>query len=116
MHDFKQLRVWEFSRQFVKEIYEITKNFPANEQYAMTSQIKRASTSICANISEGSAKGNKEFSRYLLISMGSIKECENWLLLAKDLNYISETQHNELNEKLKIIAKMNYNLIKKINN
>lgn len=114
MQDFKGLRIWELSRQFVKNIYEITKNFPANEQYAMTSQIRRASTSICANISEGSAKGKKEFSRYLLISMGSIKECENWLLLAKDLNYISEEQFKELNEKLEIIAKMNNNLIKKI--
>jgi len=114
--DFKKLKIWELSRQFVKEIYEVTESFPANEQYAMTSQMRRAAYSIPSNVAEGTAKGNKEFARYLSIAMGSIKETEAFLLLAYDIGYITEQQLTELNKKLEVIGKMNYNLIKKINN
>jgi four helix bundle protein len=81
----------------------------------MTNQLRRASYSIPSNIAEGSGKeSQKDFKRYLSIVAGSIKEVECFLILAKDLNYISEEQFKELNEKLEIIAKMNNNLIKKI--
>jgi len=98
----------------VSDIYKVTESFPANEQYAMTSQMRRASYSIPSNIAEGSGKGGKEFARYLTIVSGSIKECECFLLLAKDLNYITEQQHAELYQKLEIIGKMNNKLINKL--
>jgi len=82
----------------------------------MVSQLRRASYSIPSNISEGSGKGSKEFARYLTIVSGSIKEVECFLILAKDLNYLTEQQQTELNQKLETIARMNNNLIKKINN
>jgi len=115
MQDFKNLKVWQLSREFVSDIYKVTETFPKHEFHSMTNQLRRASYSICANVSEGSAKGNKEFARYLSISAGSIKECECFLLLAKDLNYISEEQHKELNQKLEIIGKMNNKLMKTLN-
>ncbi|MFA5527408.1 MAG: four helix bundle protein [Peptostreptococcales bacterium] len=117
MQDFKKLRVWQLSREFVSDIYKITANFPNHELHSMVNQLRRASYSIPSNIAEGCGKeSQKEFKRYLSIVSGSIKECECFLILAKDLNYISEEQFNEINKKLEIIGKINYNLIKKINN
>lgn len=112
MQDFKKLRVWQLSREFVTDIYNITKNFPSYEQLAMSSQLRRAAYSIPSNIAEGSGKNQKEFSRYLVIVSGSIKELECFLILAKDLNYINEKQFNALNEKLNHIGRMNNKLLK----
>jgi len=115
MQDFKQLRVWQLSREFVSDIYKITDTFPKHELHSMVNQLRRASYSVPSNVAEGSAKGTKEFARYLLIAQGSIKEIEAFLLLAYDLRYITNEQLTELTAKLELIAKMNYNLIKKIN-
>ena len=116
MQDFKQLRLWQLAREFVSDIYKVTETFPKHEFHSMVNQLRRASYSIASNIAEGSGKGQKEFARYLSIVAGSIKEVECFLTLAKDLNYINEQQLTELNQKLEVIGKMNYNLIKKINN
>jgi len=80
----------------------------------MTSQLRRASYSIPSNIAEGSGKGSKEFARYLTIVSGSIKEVECFLLLARDQNYITESQLIELNKKLEIIGKMEAKLMQRI--
>jgi four helix bundle protein len=115
MQDFKQLRVWQLGREFVSDIYKITESFPYHELHSMTNQIRRASYSIPSNIAEGTGKASqKDFKRYLSIVAGSIKEVECFLILSKDLNYISEDKFQELNEKLEIIGKMCNCLIKKI--
>lgn len=116
MQDFKNLKIWQLSREFVKDIYDITEHYPKHEFHSMTNQLRRASYSIPSNIAEGSGKSSqKEFARYLSIVNGSIKECECFLILSKDLEYITQKEFNELNQKLEIIAKMCNKLLKKLN-
>lgn len=82
----------------------------------MISQLRRASYSIPSNIAEGCGKSSqKELARYLSIVNGSIKECECFLILSKDLEYITQKEFNELNQKLKIIGKMCNKLLMKLN-
>lgn len=114
MQDFKNLRLWQLSREFVGDIYKLTSAFPSHEMHSMSNQLRRASYSIPSNIAEGSAKTGKEFKRYLTIVAGSIKEVECFLILAKDLNYLTEEKFQELNEKLDALGKMNSNLKKNI--
>jgi four helix bundle protein len=115
MQDFKQLRVWQEARGLVKEVYQVTEKFPMNEQYAMTSQIRRAVASTAANIAEGCGKSTqKEFRRFLVISNGSNKEVENFLILANDLGYLDGIQLEELSGKCGVVGKMLTKLIRKI--
>ena len=91
MHNFKKLNIWVKSITLVKEIYVITNKFPKIEQYGLISQMQRAAVSIPANIAEGSAKSsNKDFSRFLEFSLGSIYELETLAIISKELNYINE--------------------------
>jgi len=77
VHDYKQLKIWEEARFLCGKIYEITKPFPKEEQYGLTSQMRRCSVSIASNISEGSGSGsNKNFVRYLHMSIASLCEIE----------------------------------------
>ena len=78
------------------KIYEITKNFPKEELYGLTSQIRRAAVSIPSNIVEGRARGsNKEYKRFSLISRGSLEEVKYQLLLARDLQYLDNNTYNK---------------------
>ena len=102
---FEKLEVWQNSREFVKDIYLITKNFPADERFGLTSQIRRASQSISANIAEGMArKTEKEKARFISISFGSAIEVINFLILANDLELINEDDYQRLREKLERIT------------
>jgi four helix bundle protein len=90
---YKDLEVWKKSIELVKEVYKITENFPQSEQFGLTSQIKRAVISIPSNIAEGSARySNKETSRFIDIAIGSIAETDTQLIIAKELDYITETK------------------------
>ena len=89
MRDFSKLFIWQKSHKLVMSIYDITNKFPKSEIYGLTSQIRRASSSIPINISEGCGRSsNKDFARFLQIAIGSACEVEYELLLAKDLKYI----------------------------
>jgi four helix bundle protein len=91
MRTHKDLDLWKDSINMVVEIYRITKGFPKEESYGLTSQIRRAIISIPANISEGSAKNYPaEFIRYLRIARGSLSEFETLLYIAFQLNYLDE--------------------------
>ena len=106
MSDYKKLKVWEDAHQFTIDIYNITQKFPNNEQYGLTSQIRRSVSSIPTNIVEGCGQlDNGNLIRFLGIAKGSAFETEYQLLLAKDLKYINEKDYDELNEKIqKIIS------------
>ena len=105
--DFKKLEVWKLAHQFTLDIYRLTATFPKSELYAMTQQFRRAAYSISANIAEGAGRSsNKDFIRTLYFSFGSLKEIENFLLLAKDLNYIDVCNYNNFNQRLETIGKM----------
>ena len=98
MRDFRQIRVWEKAHQLTLEIYKVTAQFPKEELYGLTSQLRRASASIAANIAEGFGRGgNVELARFLQIAMGSAYEVEYHILLAKDLGLITK-EPNELLE------------------
>jgi four helix bundle protein len=109
----KDLAVWQESRLLVKEIYELTSEFPKEEIYSLTSQIRRAAISIPSNIAEGAARdSNKENIRFLYIAAGSAAELDTQLILAKDLNFITDNKFIELEDKLSRIRKLLAGLIK----
>ena len=115
MSDYKKLKVWEDAHKFTIDIYNITQKFPNNEQYGLTSQIRRSSSSIPTNIVEGCGQlENGNLIRFLGISKGSAFETEYQLLLAKDLKYINEKDYDELNEKIQKLISMLTNLIKSL--
>jgi four helix bundle protein len=85
---FEQLVVWQKAHQFVLNVYALTKLFPKEETFGLSSQFRRASISIAANIAEGYLKrGLKDKVRFLNISQGSLAECQYYLRLVKDLGY-----------------------------
>ncbi len=107
MHKFKDLRVWQQSRLFCKSVYLATKNFPEDEYYGLISQMRRAVISIPSNIAEGaSRKSNRDFSRFLEISLGSCYELETQLIIANDLSFLDLSKFEELSSKLDEIIKM----------
>jgi four helix bundle protein len=109
--------VWRKAHEFAIAIYKITSSFPVSEQYALVSQLRRAASSIGANIAEGCGKKtNKDFANFLHNALGSTKECENHLLLSKDLGYIKEKEFFELNLQTEQIGKMLNALIKQVQN
>jgi len=90
---FTELIVWQKAHQFVLKVYALTKQFPKEEMFGLTSQFRRASISIAANIAEGySKKGTKDKIRFLNISQGSLSECKYYLRLTKDLQYANVDQ------------------------
>ena len=90
---FKELHVWQKAHQFVLATYAFTAKFPREEIYGLTSQFRRASISISANIAEGYAKrGKADKRRFLNIAQGSLEECRYYLILAEDLNFNQETE------------------------
>lgn len=91
MQDFRKLKVWEKAHDLTLLIYKISKNFPKEEMFSLTSQIRRASSSIPTNIAEGCGRGtDKDFARFIQISMGSASELEYLIWLSIDLKYISK--------------------------
>ncbi|MCU4155984.1 four helix bundle protein [Carboxylicivirga sp. A043] len=115
MHKFKELKVWQKSRVLVKSVYQLTKNFPASEQFGITSQMQRAAVSIPANIAEGAGRNtNKDFARFLDIANGSSFELETLVYLCIDLEYISDEEFNHLNESILEVQRMLYSLKEKV--
>lgn len=87
----KDLDVWNKAMELVEKLYRITSNFPKDELFGLTSQIRRSAISIPCNIAEGAArKSKKEFIKFLYVAMGSLAELETQLLLAKKLNFIND--------------------------
>jgi len=117
MSDYKKLKVWEDAHQFTVDIYNITQKFPNIEQYGLTSQIRRSSSSIPTNIVEGCGQlDNGNLIRFLGISKGSAFETEYQLLLAKDLNYITNEEYKLLFAKIQSIIRRLTNLINSLKN
>lgn len=115
MHNFKNLKIWQKSRELVKEVFLLTREFPAEEKFGLTSQILRSVYSIPSNIAEGSGRSsNKDFSRFLDISLGSAFELETQLILASDINYLSEMQLQHIQDLLNEIQKMIYSFKTKL--
>jgi len=97
---YHDLRAWKQAHVFVIDIYVATKSYPNHEKYGLVSQLRRAASSVAANIVEGSMRRtNKDFLRFLYISKSSLGECEYFLELSRDLKYISKEKYAFLDEK-----------------
>lgn len=111
MKDHKELDVWKKSMDLVAEIYDITKEFPRDEVYGLTSQLRRSAVSIPSNIAEGAARNTKkEFMQFLYIALGSAAEAETQLLIAHRLNFSAKA--NDLIPKLTSVKQMINGLIR----
>ena len=115
MRDFRQIRVWAKAHQLTLEVYKTTTHFPREEQYGLTSQLRRACASIPANIAEGFGRGgNVELARFLQIGMGSAYEAEYHALLAKDLGLISKETYDRLQARIVEVKRMLAALLLKV--
>lgn len=115
MQDFRKLEVWYLSHQLTIDIYNVTKSFPKTEIFGMTSQMRRASSSIPANIAEGCGReSDKELHRFLHIANGSANELSYFLELSKDLLYLPQDEYDRLQGEAVRIKKMLWSLIERI--
>ncbi|MFH1287025.1 MAG: four helix bundle protein [Candidatus Magasanikbacteria bacterium] len=116
VYRFENLEVWKLARNFVNVVYTITKEFPADEKFSLTSQLRRAALSILLNISEGCDRNSdKDFTRFLRMSLTSLHEVIAACYVALDQGYISKDRFNFIYNKSEIIAKKIYSLIKYLN-
>jgi len=98
---FEELLVWQKAHSFVLRVYRLTSEFPKSEQFGLTSQFRRAAVSIPANIAEGyKKKGKPDKLRFFNIAQGSLEECRYYIILSRDLNYISDKDAKELTSEL----------------
>ena len=113
MSSYKELSVWKKAFEMCECIYKATQDFPKEELYGLTSQIRRAAISIPSNIAEGSKRGKKEFIYFLKIAHGSGAEIETQLLLANRMGHISPEDFSAISSTLEEVMKMLESLIKK---
>ena len=113
MKNHYDLDVWKKSIELVKDIYEVSKFFPKEEMYGLTSQIRRAAVSIPSNIAEGASRqSNKEFIQFLYIALGSCSEVETQIIIAKELFFINDIE--SILNRIKEIKKMINGLLRYI--
>jgi len=115
MQRFTELKVWHRAHKLVLSVYELTRRLPWDERFGLTSQLRRAATSVAANIVEGCRRvGAGDFSRHLDIARGSASEADYLLLLARDLQYVTEEQVAPLRDELNEIGAMLNGLRRKV--
>jgi four helix bundle protein len=115
MKDFRTLQVWEKAHHLTLDVYTVTRSFPREELYGLTSQMRRCSASIGANIAEGCGKrGNNEFQRYLQIASGSASELDYHFLLARDLSFLPHADYARIEKDLSTLRKMLTSLLQKV--
>lgn len=113
--NFKDLRIWQEGIKLVKDIYLLTKKFPKDEIYGLTSQMRRCAVSIPSNIAEGFRRyHNKEYKQFLYIALGSCAELETQVIICHDLEYAKEDTKERIVDKIQYICKMTSSLIKKM--
>ena len=112
----KELLVWQKGIALAAELHQLTRSFPSDEVYGLTSQMRRAVVSIPSNIAEGYGRGSsKELIRFLRIALGSASELEAQVILAHKFEYLSDEQAKQLLDKIVEITRMLSALIKTIN-
>ena len=107
IYSFEKLEVWQLAREFRKEVYIITKGFPSDERFGLTSQLRRSASSIGDNLAESSGKlSMKDKAHYTNIAFGSAMESLNHIIGSLDLSYIGEVDYKSLREKLEVITRL----------
>ena len=115
MQDFRNLKVWEKAHSLTLDVYVTSREFPREEMYGLTSQVRRAAASIGANIAEGCCrKGDVELGRFLQIAMGSASEVEYHCLLARDLKLLQTADYERLTGEVVEVKRMLASLISKL--
>ncbi|MBZ5642339.1 MAG: four helix bundle protein [Acidobacteriia bacterium] len=115
MQRFTELRVWQRSHALVLQVYRLTKGFPSEERYGLTSQLRRAALSVPTNIAEGSKRQTRiEYARFLNIAEGSLAETEYLLMVSRDLQYLSTVEAKPVLAEADEVAKMLHSLRKKV--
>jgi four helix bundle protein len=113
--DFRDLQVWHKAHQLTLTVYRHTATFPREERYGLTTQLRRSSSSIAANLAEGCGRnGDAELARFCSIAMGSASELEYHLLLAKDLNLLTAADHTTLTDQATEVKRMLTGLLQKL--
>jgi four helix bundle protein len=113
--DYRDLEIWKRGISLTEDIYTITKSFPKEETYCLTSQIRKSAISIPSNIAEGFVRStNNEYKQFLYYSLGSCAEATTQVIIASRLKYVTERQADNLVEMLNILSKMIMSLIKKL--
>lgn len=113
-HNFREIKAWQLSRSLVKDIYVLTAKFPDDERFGLISQIRRAAISIPSNIAEGSGRSDKDFARFLSISLSSAYEVETQLILSFDLAFATKEDLEEIGQKVREIQRIIYGLHRKL--
>ena len=112
---WQKLEVWKHSDELAFRVYKVTKNFPKEEAYGITSQVRRAALSIPTNIVEGySRKGDRELSRFISISLGSLAETKYLLYFSNRLGYFEKGKYNELKEGYDTLGKLLWKFYEKV--
>ena len=112
---YRDLLVWQKAIDLVVDAYRATAPFPKSETYGLTSQIRRAATSIPANIAEGYGRGSrKEYVQFLTFAQGSLKELETHFIVAEKLSYLTAVQMNRLLSQTDELGRMLGSLIRKL--
>ncbi len=115
MQSFKNLKVWEKAHRLTLDVYRSTRPFLREEIYGLTSQMRRSSSSIGANIAEGSCRrGDDDFARFLQMAMGSASELENHILLAHDLEILKTLDYQRLSAEAVEVKRMLASLLQKL--
>ena len=106
-YSFERLEVWKESMELVKMIYDVTKSFPISEKYGLTSQLRRATVSISSNLAEGTSRmSNKDKAHFTTLSFSSAMEVLNQIIIAKDLEYLSDENYLEIRKSISKITNM----------
>jgi four helix bundle protein len=113
--DFRDLQVWHKAHQLTLTVYRLTATFPREERYGLTTQLRRSSSSIAANLAEGCGRnGDAELARFCAIAMGSASELEYHLLLAKDLKLLTDADHTALTDQTAEVKRMLTGLLQRL--
>lgn len=116
MSYYKNLHIWQKSMDLVDMVYSLTKNFPKEEIYGLTNQVRRSAVSIPSNIAEGAGRNsNSQFQNFLSYSNGSTLELDTQLIISNRQGYINQNNLNEITQLIEDIQKMNYKLQTKLN-
>ncbi|MFN2261370.1 MAG: four helix bundle protein [Psychroflexus sp.] len=109
MHNYKELKIWQKSIDLVENVFHLISDFPNSEKYGLIDQIKRSAISVPSNIAEGAGRNsNKDFSRFLSISKGSLNELNTQLVISNRLNFVDNDKLNQVEESINEIQKMIY--------
>ncbi|ASR06970.1 four helix bundle protein [Rhizobium leguminosarum bv. viciae 248] len=112
---YRDLKVWQFAIELSVVCYEVTRTFPREEIYGLTSQIRRSSASVAANIAEGYGRENRgSFAQFLKIAQGSLKELETHLIIAGRIGFLQASALDELLDRCDEIGKMLGSLIRSV--